>query len=148
MLKLLQMKTTMTKKIFFILLLAFCFGCTKKQSQVLDCPAQPCTMIFASVNVQFKDKAGNVVEVKNYSAFNKRTGKNLVSANQKGMNEAGFYTIVDDGMRPQLSTQGDQIVVSATHPINGQTKTTTYKISGGCNCHVDRISGPQVITFD
>lgn len=138
----------MTKKILFVLLLAFCFGCTKKQSQVLDCPSQPCTMIFASVNVQFKEKAGNVVEVKNYSAFNKRTEKNLIPANQKGMNEAGFYTIVDDSMRPQLSTQGDEIVVSATHPTTGQKKTTIYKISGGCNCHVHRTSGPDVITFD
>jgi hypothetical protein len=86
--------------------------------------------------------------VKNYSAFNKRTQKNLVTGSQKVMNEPGSYTIADDGMRAQLSTQGDEIVVSATHPTTGQIKTATFKISGGCNCHVERISGPQTITFD
>jgi hypothetical protein len=139
----------MIKKILIVLLIAGFFGCTKKQVETLqDCPAQPCTLSFASINVKFLDKSGNAVEVKNYSAFNKRTEKNLVTGSQKVMNEPGSYTIADDGMRSQLSTQGDEIVVSATHPTTGQVKTATYKISGGCNCHVERISGPQVIKFD
>lgn len=130
------------------MLIAGLFGCTKRQSEVLDCPAQPCTLVFASITVKFLDNSGNAVEVKSYSAFNKRTQKKLVTGNLKLMNDAGFYTIVDDAMRAQLSTQGDEIVVSGTHPTTGQTKTATYKLSGGCNCHVERISGPQVIAFD
>jgi len=138
----------MTRKIFIVLLVSCCLGCSKIQRDVVDCPAQPCTLVFASINVKFLDKNGSEVEVKNYSAFNKRTEKNLVTGSQKVKNEVGSYTIADDGMRSQLSTQGDEIVVSATHPTTGQIKTTTYKISGGCNCHVERISGPQVINFD
>lgn len=138
----------MKNKIFILLLTALTLGCTKKHSEVIDCPAQPCTMEFRSINVQFKDKSGSVLEVKNYSAINKRTKESMVPANQKGINEAGFYTIVDDGLLRKLSSDGDEITVSATHPTTGQTKVTSYKISGGCNCHVNRISGPETVTFD
>jgi len=137
----------MTKKIFIALLIVCCLGCTKKQSEILDCPAKPCTMNFVSVTVQFREKNGNVVEVKNYTVVNQRTKESLLSTNT-GINFAGYYTIVDDSMLRKLSTNGDEVVVTATHPTNGQTKTATYKISGGCNCHVERISGPQVIAFD
>jgi len=138
----------MTKHIFVVLLIVCCFGCSKKQTEALNCPAQFCTAVFASVNVQFQDKNGSAVMVKNYSVVNKRTKESLVPANQQGINDAGYYTIVNDGSLKKLSTEGDEIVVSAKHPTTGQTKITTYKISGGCNCHVMRISGPQVITFD
>lgn len=137
----------MKKTIAIALLIACNFGCTKKQTSVLNCPAQMCTMIFASITVQFQDKNGSAVTVKNYTVVNQRTNESLTSSGT-GMNSAGHYTVVDDGMLKKLSTEGDDIVVTATHPTNGQTKTATYKISGGCNCHVDRISGPQVIAFD
>ena len=136
----------MIKKIFIVLLTVGFFGCTKKQSELLDCPAQPCTLLFASISVQFQDKNGNAVEVKNFTAVNQRTNETL-SSGSPGLNGTG-YTIADDGMRSKLSTKGDDVVVTATHPTNGQIKTATYKISGGCNCHVDKISGPQIIAFD
>lgn len=136
----------MIKKIIIVLLVAFCFACTKKQGEVLDCPAQPCTLMFASISVQFQDKNGNTVEVKNFKAVNQRTNETL-SSGSPGLNGTG-YTVADDGMRSKFSTGGDEVIVTATHPTTGQTKTATYKISGGCNCHVARISGPQVITFD
>jgi hypothetical protein len=141
-----QIPFAMIKKILTILLIAGFFGCTKKQSEVLDCPSQPCTLMFASISVQFQEKNGNAVSVKNFTAVNQRTNETL-SSGGPGLNGTG-YTVADDGMRSKLSTAGDDVIVTATHPTNGQTKTATFKISGGCNCHVERISGPQVITFD
>jgi hypothetical protein len=143
-----QISSAMTKKIFIVLLVAFCFGCTKKQRDVLDCPPQACTMVFVSVNVKFQDKNGNALAVKDFSAVNQRTKEIISTGNQQSNNGVGYYTVADDNTRSKLSTQGDEIVVSATHPTTGQTKTATFKISGGCNCHVERISGPQVIAFD
>jgi hypothetical protein len=105
-------------------------------------------MVFVSINVKFQDKNGNALEVKNFSAVNQRTNESISSGNQQGINGVGYYTVADDNTRSKLSTQGDEVVVTATHPTTGQTKTATFKISGGCNCHVARISGPQVITFD
>ena len=137
----------MTKKILILLAFACCLGCKKKQAEVIACPAQMCTLNFASITVQFQDKNGNMVTVKDYTVVNQRTKENLTLTNTQ-INNAGHYMIVHDGMRDKLSSEGDEVVVTATHPTSGQTKTATYKISGGCNCHVYRISGPQVITFD
>jgi hypothetical protein len=85
--------------------------------------------------------------VKNYTVVNQRTNESLTSSGT-GINSAGHYTVVDDGMLKKLSTAGDDIIVTASHPTNGQTKTAIYKISGGCNCHVGRIAGPEVVAFD
>jgi len=137
----------MKKTIAIILLTACSFGCTKKQASVLSCPAQMCTMNFASIGVQFQDKSGNAITVKNYTVVNQRTGEILTSSGT-GMNSAGYYRVVDDGMLKKLSSEGDEIIVTSTHPTTGQIKTATYKISGGCNCHVARISGPEIIAFD
>jgi hypothetical protein len=141
-----KISSAMTKKIFIILLITCCFGCSKIQQDAIDCPAQPCTLSFASISVQFQDKNGNAVSVKNFTAINQRTNETL-SSGSPGLNGSG-YTVADDGMRSKLSTKGDEVIVTATHPTNGQIKTATFKISGGCNCHVDRISGPQVVKFD
>jgi hypothetical protein len=46
------------------------------------------------------------------------------------------------------STDGDIIKVSATDPATNQTKSVNMKISGGCNCHVAKISGPDTVKFD
>lgn len=137
----------MIKKILIVLLIAGFLGCTKKHVEALeDCPAQPCTLMFASISVQFQDKNGNAVNVTNFTAINQRTNETL-SSGSPGLNGTG-YTVADDGMRSKLATGGDEVIVTATYPTTGQTKTATYKISGGCNCHVERISGPQTITFD
>ena len=137
----------MKKTLIIALLIASCFGCSKKQSEALGCQPQACTMVFASINVQFQDKSGNAVTVKNYKVVNQRTKESLTSSGTP-INSAGYYTLVDDGMLKLLSTTGDEIVVTATNPITGQTKTATFKISGGCNCHVAKISGAQIVTFD
>ena len=113
----------------------------------MECPAQQCTLVFASVSVQFQDKNGNAVDVKNFTAVNQRTNETLSSGTNPGSNSYG-YTVADDNALGKLSTTGDEVIVTATHPTNGQTKTATFKISGGCNCHVARISGPQIIKFD
>ncbi len=134
------------KNAILLLLVACCLGCTKKRSEIVDCPAQPCTFIFASVTVQFKDKDGSVVAVKDFAAVNQRT-KETMSPKEQVINGAGYYTIVDDGSLRKLSTEGDDIVVTAKHPTTNQIKTTSYKISGGCNCHVEKLSGPEVVTF-
>jgi len=127
-------------------LMALISGCTKKHTEVVDCPAQPCTMEFRSITVQFKSKDGSVITVKDYAVINQRTKQTL--SDNRGINPAGYYTVVDDSMLRKVSTNGDELTVKGTHPTTGQTKTASLKISGGCNCHVARISGPETITFD
>lgn len=123
-------------------------GCGKNPQPRLGCGTGICTMEFASVNMQFTDNADNPVNVQNFSAINQRTGLKLEvnPANSIPPGTVGSYVIANDNTRDQLSDEGDNILVSGTY--NGQTKTAVVKISGGCNCHVKKESGPSVIKFD
>ncbi|MES2062866.1 MAG: hypothetical protein V4456_13150 [Bacteroidota bacterium] len=124
-------------------------ACSKKL-KTDGCPTgQMCTMMFASIGTQFVDKAGNNVAVQDFKVFNMRTNKYIVA---KGVVDPGFsptyYTIVTDANKKELSTEGDDIKVTATYN-NGNTKiAATFKISGGCNCHVTKISGVEKIVVN
>jgi hypothetical protein len=136
----------MIKKIAIAILICYCFSCHKSTQQVA-CGTQACTEIFASIGVKFVDKSGNAVAVKNFSAINQRTNARLTYTLAYDL-MPGYYIIADDGTRSQLSTGGDEVLVTGTHPTTNQTKTVTFKISGGCNCHVEKISGAETVTFD
>jgi hypothetical protein len=130
-----------------ILLLVSCslVSCDPKRQSA--CGTQACTENFAAISISFADANGGPVTVKNYSAVNQRTKAKLtVSAAYDLM--PGAYIVADDSSLKQLSTEGDDVLVTGTHPTTNQTKTATLKISGGCNCHVEKLSGPQTIVFD
>lgn len=136
----------MLRKLAILLLIISCTACKKNQKSA--CGTQVCTDIFVSVGVTFKDKADNGVSVTNYSVTDLRTGQKLTNAISPGANFVpGYMVIVDDSNLPDLSTDGDDVQVSGTNPATHETKTATFKIAGGCNCHVSKISGPQVIVF-
>jgi hypothetical protein len=121
-------------------------GCGKNQQPRLSCNGTGvCTLEFASVNILFTDNADKPVNVQNFSAVNQRTGLKLDVTPGSSMS-VGSYTIANDNTRDQLSDEGDNILVSGTYA--GQTKTALLKISGGCNCHVKKESGPSTIKFD
>jgi hypothetical protein len=103
---------------------------------------------FASVNILFTDNTDKPVNVQNFSAINQRTGLKLEvnPTNSMPPGTVGSYVIANDNTRDQLSDTGDNILVSGTYA--GQTKTAVVKISGGCNCHVKKESGPSTIKFD
>lgn len=87
--------------------------------------------------------------VQNYSVTNQRTHLKIVNTSSAVINMIyGSYIVADDNAKSQLSTDGDDVLVSATNPTTGQTKAVTLKLSGGCNCHVNRISGVDVVAFD
>lgn len=124
------------------------FGCHKNQ-QKAGCGIQVCTDIFASVGIHFTDKNGNAIVVNNFTAVDQRTHLSVVPAHPvTGIDNVGYYVVTDDSMRPQLSTEGDDILISATDPATNQTKTVTLKLSGGCNCHVGKVSGVETVKFD
>ena len=121
-------------------------GCGKNQQPRLSCNGTGlCTLEFASVNMLFTDNTDKPVNVQNFSAVNQRTGLKLEVTPGNPMS-VGSYIVVNDNTRDQLSDEGDNILVSGTY--NGQTKTAMVKISGGCNCHVKKESGPSTIKFN
>lgn len=139
----------MLKKVSALLIVACLMaGCDKQRQGLTGCSTQTCTLSFAMIGVQFTDKNGNAVVVQNLTSINQRTKESMLPGTQQGITQTGYYYIADDSMRSKLSTAGDDVLVTATNPATGQTKSVTFKISGGCNCHVDKISGPQTIVFD
>ncbi len=137
-------------RLVFVLLLGtvFFMGCNKKNQPGSACAVKTCTQEFASVNIYFTDKYGTPVSVNNFSAYNQRTKTNLVLKTTTQPTAIGNYVIANDNMLDQLSTEGDNILISATYPQTNQTKTAVVNISGGCNCHVTKMAGPGVVNFD
>ncbi|MFD2147259.1 hypothetical protein [Mucilaginibacter antarcticus] len=138
----------MIKKLFALLLIVSLLGCEKKQEKVGGCGTGLCTLSFAILQVNYTDKDGNPVAVQNFTAVNQRTQQSVLPTNQHDLVVKGQYAITDDGAKDKFSNDGDEVVVSATYAPTGQTKTATFKISGGCNCHIEKLSGPQTIKFD
>lgn len=140
----------MKKLILLCLSFAVITSSCSKKLKTDGCPTgQICTMMFASVGIEFVDKSGKNVAVKDFKVFNTRTNKYI---SVKGIIDEGsqptHYTIVTDGNKKELSTKGDDLKITATYN-NGNTKiAVAYKISGGCNCHVEKLSGPEKIVVE
>lgn len=136
------------KRNFWVFIVAVLCLCACKKNTQTACGTQVCTDLFATVGVHFVDKNNTPVTVTNYKVIDLRTNKIITHAIPEGNNYgAGYMEIADDNDLKALSTEGDNIQVSATNPATGQVITTIFKISGGCNCHVTKISGPDAIQF-
>lgn len=138
----------MNKSLSILLLLVLlCTACAKNK-QRSACGTQVCTALFATVGVHFTDSAGMPIVVQNYTVFNTGSNKQIYPGLPGVDLIKGYYIVASDNDIKDFSNDGDNIEVSATDPATGQTKTVNFKISGGCNCHVAKISGPDVIAFD
>ena len=138
----------MLKRWILIFLVAFNAACRQSPEQP-GCVTQICTQIFVTIGIHFTDNTGKPIAITDFSAMNQRTHLKLLRTTpQNEMLVIGYYVVADDGMKSQLSTDGDDILITATNPSTHQTKTVTLKVSGGCNCHVAKISGPDTVAFD
>jgi len=141
----------MYKYVFLLLLVAAFSGC-KKHNQQKGCPSQACTLDFASLTVSFVNKDGQPTPGKNVTVINLRTHETIIAKGSGGpaVPTVGpnLYTIATDNNKSEFSTEGDEVELTATDGITNITKTTTFKISGGCNCHIAKISGPNQIILN
>lgn len=136
------------KKIAVLMLIAGFFSCHKTKEPA-GCGTQACTQVFAQIGVGFADINGSPLTVNNFSAINQRTKQSVVPISPvSGPAQPGYYIVTDDNSKKDFSTEGDDVLISGTSPTTGQTKTVTYKISGGCNCHVEKLSGTSPVVFD
>jgi hypothetical protein len=125
-------------------------SCQKnQQSSGVGCgTGQACTAIFTTVTVQFIDNQGKPQALSSIEVFDLTTNKQMYPGLPNANLIVGSYVIANDSELKDLSTDGDSIRVTATSQATGETKTTIYKIAGGCNCHVTKISGPDTIQFN
>lgn len=139
----------MYKYLCLLLLIAVASAC-KKHNQENGCAAKACTYEFVSISVNFVDKDGKLVPAKDVRVINKRTGRQIIAtSNGPAVPGLGpnFFTIATDNNKNEFATDGDDVELTATNAITNRTQTTFFKISGGCNCHVAKISGPEKIVL-
>ena len=120
-----------------------------KQRVIETCENKACTLNLVTITMQFVDKNGDGVALKDYSAVNLRTNDTIGPAGANVRHMRGYYAVVDDSYLLKLSAKGDQIRVTGTDSVSNQTKSATIKVAGGrCACHVTKLSGPDKIQFD
>ena len=138
----------MYKNLIVLFLAAVSFSSCHKTQQKTPCGTQPCTYNFATVGVIYTDNTGKRISVGSLTVFNVTSNKELYPGLANANTIQGYYIIASDQNKMDYSTDGDIIKVTATDTATHQTKAVNFKISGGCNCHVAKISGPDTIKFN
>ena len=138
----------MYNKLIILFIVAVSLASCKKTQKKTPCGPQICTDLFASVGIHYTDNSGKPIAVNNFSVFDVTSNKQLHPGVPNWDLVMGYYIVASDNNKMDYSTEGDNIKVSATDPATNQAKIINLKISGGCNCHVARISGPDTVKFD
>lgn len=138
----------MYKNLVILFVAAVSLASCHKTQQRTPCGPQICTDLFATVGINYADNTGKPIAVSNFTVFNVTSNKLLHPSYNVGLLVYGHYIVATDANKMDYSTDGDVIKVSATDPATNQTKSVNLKISGGCNCHVAKISGPDTVKFD
>lgn len=141
----------MRKCFVFLILIAVLADC-KKHNQQTGCPSQACTLNFASLYVNFVDKDGQMAFGKDIKVVNLRTKQTIIAKGNPGPPSTTVgphvYTITTDNNKNEFSTEGDDVELTVTNIQTGVTQTALFKISGGCNCHIAKVSGPDKIVLN
>jgi len=141
----------MRKYFVFFLIASALLGC-KKHNQQTGCPSQVCTLNFAVLFVNFVDNDGQMAFGKDIKAVNLRTKQTIIAKGNGGpVSPTGgphLYTIATDSNKSEFSTEGDDVELTVTNIQTGVTQTALFKISGGCNCHIAKVSGPATIVLN
>ena len=133
------------KRLLVLSLLIVAISSCKKGGQQQACGVKACTYEFRSITINFVNSADQPQNVNSFSAINQRTGLE-VERSPSPWSSQHTFTIADDSKLSQFSTEGDNVLITAK--TSNQTKTAVVNIAGGCNCHVERKSGPQTVKFD
>ena len=133
------------KRLLALSLLIVAISSCKKGDQQQACGVKACTYEFRSITINFVNSADQPQNVISFKAVNLRTGLD-VERPASLLSSLHTFTIADDSKLSQFSTQGDDILITAS--VNNQTKKAVVNVAGGCNCHVERKSGPQTVKFD
>lgn len=138
----------MYQKLIVLAIAAVSLASCDKTQKKTPCGPQVCTDLFASIGLHFIDENNNPVNVTDFEVVDLRTNKAITHIVPPNYHPNGYIEVLDDNDIKDLSSTGDNVQVSATNPATNQTKTVNLKISGGCNCHVAKISGPDTVKFD
>lgn len=89
---------------------------------------------------------------KDIKVVNLRTKQTIIAKGNPGPPSTTVgphvYTITTDNNKNEFSTEGDDVELTVTNIQTGVTQTALFKISGGCNCHIAKVSGPDKIVLN
>jgi hypothetical protein len=138
------------KNLILALLIGSALLSCKKKTTGSDCENKICTEEFRSIVIRFVDNKGFGTEVKDFSVVNQRTGEKVYANLSPTANLIiGAHIIVDDGNTKSFSEEGVDLKITGTSVETRQTKSAVIKVQGGkCACHINKVSGPEQITFD
>ncbi|MBE2187775.1 MAG: hypothetical protein IAE99_13465 [Rhodothermales bacterium] len=115
-------------------------------------PTPPvCTRLFAYVTVLVRDAAAHPVADASVDVIRVATGRSIVCAGDQTQNcvdptaffpEAGTYAVFHDGL--VVSKAGEAFRVIAT---KGASRAEAVLRIGSDGCHVEKRSGPDVLTL-
>ncbi|MBD1392469.1 hypothetical protein [Mucilaginibacter glaciei] len=139
----------MLKKLYLLLVLLVGFAaCTKNSNQACTtaCTAQ---YIYTYAGIVLNDSKNPNAKFNNITVLNLRTQKAVVLPLYPPNVDfvAGFVLVAANDNKGEFSTAGDDIRITATNSVTGETKSAVIKISGGCNCNIAKISGPDKLDF-
>lgn len=141
----------MYNKLLIVLVMAISLSACKKNEKKSGCDAnQICSAQFVSFGVSFTDKQGKPTVVEEFSLKNLRTGKPVTRTSMGASADVvpGFIWVASDDIKTEFSTEGDDVEITARSKATGLVKKVIVKVSGGCNCHVAKLSGPDTVKFD
>ncbi|MFA6247648.1 MAG: hypothetical protein WC615_11965 [Mucilaginibacter sp.] len=141
----------MYKKLLLVLVMAISLSACKKSGKKTGCdPNQICTAQFVTIGIAFTDNEGKPTIVEEYSMKNLSTGKPVTRIPTDPIIDyvAGYVLVANDGIKSEFSSSGDDVEITAKSKATGQVKKVIVKVSGGCNCHVAKLSGPDTVKFD
>jgi hypothetical protein len=103
-----------------------------------------CTATFVFLIVTVHDPAGLPVTGVSVTVTQVRTGQ--VLAVQQGAPTAGTYIFLDDSFVRQISASGE------TLRVTGQKGSASFSAdyvvgADSCGCHVQKVSGPDIVTL-
>lgn len=130
------------------LLIGIFLSCNEKSNLDAVCKPRICTEEYRSVTVRFKDHTGDFILVDDYKVTHRASGKDLKRDSALMVPNEKYYLVLADGDKDHYKEEGEEFIVSATHPLNKQKAEAIFKIAGGkCACHIEKISGPNEIIF-
>jgi hypothetical protein len=93
------------------------------------------------VTVRVKNELGQSMSGVKVTVTLERTGEILEMGREQ---QSGSYVIVDDSLREKFSRSGDVLAVVGNKDDKGFQ--TQFKIRNN-SCHIEKISGPEVVVL-
>jgi hypothetical protein len=104
-----------------------------------------CDLSLAAIRVLITDEDGTPVEGLEFSVNVERTGEQVVFPAE--VPHEGWYPVITDVEQKYIDPSGEQLRFAATDGQRTVTAQYVVDMPGRCNCHVNKVSGPDTLVI-